>query len=186
MFEIIPAILAKDVEELKAKIIELPAAITFFHMDVLEEDIWDESNTRDFEVHLMVNDPEKILARWVERGAKRLIVHEPSGEMAKFRDKIEIGLGVEIDKPLSAFTPFLDFVDFVHLMSIREIGHQGYPFDERIFGRIKEVKEKFPHLPVSVDGGISLTNYRELEASGANRLVVGSHFKEIWHSLATK
>ncbi|MBI1974623.1 MAG: hypothetical protein HYS51_02130 [Candidatus Zambryskibacteria bacterium] len=186
MFEIIPAILPESVEDLVEKVKSLPAAITFFHMDVLEENIWSDEIRRDFEVHLMVEEPAKMAEKWIERGAKRLIVHKIDETFTKYRDKAEVGLGVEIDKPLSEFSPFLDFVDFVHLMSIKKIGHQGHPFDDRIFDRIKEVKKDFPNLPISVDGGISLANYKELEAAGADRLIVGSHFKEIWHSLTNK
>jgi ribulose-phosphate 3-epimerase len=182
MNEIIPAILPTDAEDLVAKANTFPLEIPFIHFDVLEEDIWMPIN-KDFEAHLMVEEPEKIAHRWLERGAKRIIVHKVGGALTEYRDKAEVGLGVEIDKPLAEFEPFLDFVDFVHLMSIKEIGHQGHPFDERVFARIKEVKEKFPHLPISVDGGISLTNYKQLQEAGADRLVVGSHFKEIWNSL---
>jgi pentose-5-phosphate-3-epimerase len=182
MNEIIPAILPTDAEDLVAKANALPLEIPFIHFDVLEEDIWAPIN-KDFEVHLMVEHPAAIASRWVERGAKRMIVHVIDDTLTKCRDQAEIGLGVEINKSVDEFAPFLGFVDFVHLMSIKEIGHQGHPFDERVFARIKEVKEKFPHLPISVDGGISLENYKQLQEAGADRLVVGSHFKEIWNSL---
>ncbi|MDP2641808.1 MAG: hypothetical protein Q8P21_00740 [bacterium] len=182
MNEIIPAILPKDSEDLIKKTSGLPLIIPFIHLDVLEEDIWTEIN-KDFEVHLMVEDPAAIAGKWIERGAKRIIVHVVDSTLAKCRDHAEVGLGVEIDKSVDEFAPFLEYVDFIHLMSIKEIGHQGHPFDERVFGRIKEVKEKFPHLPISVDGGISLDNYKELQEAGADRLIIGSHFKEIWNSL---
>lgn len=186
MNEIIPAILPKDLEDLKSKIAELPAAITFFHMDVLEEDIWADEITRDFEVHLMVENPERILTRWVDRGAKRLSVHTTSGELAKYREKAEIGLAVELDKSLEEILPFLDFVDFVHLMSIKEIGAQGRPFDARIFDRIKEVRKENTDIPISVDGGVGVKNYKQLIEAGATRLIAGQGFKELWHSLTTK
>ncbi|MCR4279234.1 MAG: hypothetical protein NUV78_00660, partial [Candidatus Zambryskibacteria bacterium] len=110
-------------------------------------------------------------------------LHKSVVNLVQSRDKAEIGLGVEIDKSVDEFAPFLEYVDFVHLMSIKEIGHQGHPFDERIFDRIKEVKKEFPHLPISVDGGISLENYKQLQDAGVDRLIIGSHFKEIWNSL---
>ncbi|MBX4181771.1 hypothetical protein KW807_02810 [Candidatus Parcubacteria bacterium] len=182
MNEIIPAILPKDVDDLINKVSTLPLEIPFIHFDVLEEDIWAEIQ-KSFEVHLMVEEPAAIAERWVERGAKRLIVHEVGEALTKYRDRAEIGLGVEIDKPLEQFAPFLEYVDFIHLMSIKEIGHQGHPFDERIFDRIKEVKKQFPDLPISIDGGISLENYKELQEAGADRLVVGSHFRDIWNLL---
>ena len=188
--EIIPAILPKDEEDLKNKLAELPGAITFFHMDVLDPpaggDIWTDTNTRDFEVHLMVEEPERIMDRWVERGAKRMSVHTAGNSLAQYREKAEIGLAVELDKPLTEVFPFLDFVDFIHLMSIKEIGAQGRPFDPRIFDRIKEIRSHNANIPISVDGGIDLTNYKQVLEAGATRLVVGHSFKELWHSLVTK
>ena len=187
MHEIIPAILPKSVEDLNNKIAALPTEITFFHMDVLDPpaggDIWTEGITRDFEVHLMVKEPEKIMGRWIERGAKRLSVHTAGASLAQYREKAEIGLAVELDKPLEGVLPLLDFVDFVHLMSIDEVGEQGHALDEKVFGRIKLLQEKFPELPIAVDGGVNLNNYQKLLELGADRLVVGSGFSELWNSL---
>ena len=183
MHEIIPAILPKDQGDLEKKLAALPPEITFFHMDVLEEDIWTDTNTRDFEVHLMVKEPEAIMDRWIERGAKRISIHTPSVALANYRGKAEVGYAVDIEKPLEEFMPFFDFVDFIHLMSIDEIGKQGEPLDEKIFDRIKVLQEKYPHMPISVDGGVSLENYEKLLELGADRLIVGSHFQELWNSL---
>lgn len=184
MSEIIPAILAADIRELKDKISRLPEEIMFAHIDVLEKDVWTEIDM-GFEAHLMVEGPEKIIGRWVKRGAKRIILHSLDGLAVK-PDGVEIGLGVELRVPLEAVFPSLSRVDFVHLMSIAEIGEQGHPFEPVIFDRIKEVKERFPQLPISVDGGINTANYQALTDSGADRLTVGSGFKDLWNSLTKK
>ncbi len=190
MHEIIPAVLPHSVEELEKALEALPPEITFFHMDVLDPpvggDIWTERNTRDFEVHLMVENPEAIMARWIERGAKRLSVHTAGASLSEYRGQAEIGLAVELDKPLETILPFLDFVDFVHLMSIDEIGAQGHVLDEKVFDRIKLLQEKYPELPIAVDGGVTAGNYEKLLELGADRLVVGAHFGELWQSLKTK
>lgn len=183
MNEIIPAILPKDSEDLVKKVGELPLEIPLIHFDVIEgEEIWAPID-KDLEVHLMVDNPGLVAPKWIERGAKRIIVHEVDSTLSSCRDRAEIGIAVEVDKSLEEFAPFFDFVDFIHLMSIKEIGHQGHPFDDRVFTHIKEAKEKYPHLPVSVDGGITLENYKKLQETGADRLIIGSHFKEIWNSL---
>src|SRR3990167_11325663 len=167
MSEIIPAILAKSIDDLVEKIKALPEAITFFHMDVLEEDIWAPDITKDFEVHLMVNEPEKIMERWIERGAKRISVHTAGNSLAKYREKLEIGLAVDLNKPLEEVCPFLNFVDFIHLMSIKEVGAQSRPFDPRIFDRIKEIRAHDSNIPISVDGGIDESNYKQVIEAGA-------------------
>lgn len=182
MHEIIPAILPKSTEDLEQQARELPGSITSIHLDVLEDDVWGEFN-QDFEAHLMVKEPEKIAHTWIERGAKRLIVHSLSGEFTKFRDRAEIGLGIELKQNLDEIWPLIDLVDFVHFMSIEEIGAQGHPFSDLVFDRIKAVQEKHPELPISVDGGVNIFNYEKLIETGADRLVVGSGFKELWHHI---
>ncbi|MSR87698.1 MAG: hypothetical protein EXS69_00810 [Candidatus Zambryskibacteria bacterium] len=185
MHEIIPAILPKDADDLREQLSTLPSEIIFFHMDVLEDDIWIKNN-RDFEVHLMVEEPYKIMDRWIERGAKRLSVHTAGVSLAQYRDRAEIGLAIELDKSLDEVLPFLDFVDFVHVMSIDEIGEQGHKLDEKVFDRIRLLQEKYPDLPIAVDGGVTPSNYEKLLELGADRLIVGSHFKQLWTLLKTK
>lgn len=182
MSEIIPAVLPEDENDLKKKVSALPAEITFIHLDVLEDDIWSEFD-KSFEVHLMVKEPEKIINKWMERGAKRIIVHESSPEILKYRAKVEIGLEIEMHEFLLKEFEQVPFVDFVHIMSIDQIGEQGHPFNPQVFDRIKKVKDKFPEVTISVDGGVSTENYQKLIDAGAERIIIGSHFKELWTSL---
>lgn len=185
MSEIIPAILAKDTADLESKLSEMPNEMKWVHIDVLEKDIWSGNIGRDFEAHLMVKNPERIIDRWIERGAKRIIVHSLGSSTSKWGG-VEIGLGVELKVSIEEILSDVPKVDFVHLMSIDALGTQGDNFEPIIFGRIKKVKEKFPQVIVSVDGGISVTNYKQLIESGADRLIVGSHFKDLWNSLTKK
>ena len=189
MREIIPAILPKSTDDLKEKVLTLPQEITFFHFDVLEEDIWTEID-KEFEVHLMVKEPEKIIEKWVKRGAKRIIAHELTHELItelnKFEGRIEVGLEIEMQEFLDKEFEQVPLANFIHIMSIDEIGEQGHPFNPQVFDRIREVRKQFRNLEISVDGGISIENYKELFDAGANRLIVGSHFTELWNSLMKK
>ncbi len=180
MIEIIPAILATSVAGFRDKISKIPSEIKVIHIDVLEQDFWIDVDI-DFEAHLMVKEPGKIASKWVERGAKRLILHTLGGSASKLG--VEIGLGVELHVPLENIFPLIPRVDFIHLMSIAEIGAQGHPLDDKIFDRIKKVREKFPQIPISVDGGINTLNYQALKESGADRLIVGAGFEDLWKSL---
>jgi len=185
MSEIIPAVLATSVSDFNLKLAQIPKEVKFVHVDILEEDIWADINI-DFEVHLMVSRPDEIMARWVERRAKRIIVHKLDEKITKFRDKVEIGLGVELHTSLDEIWPLISQIDFLHLMSIAEIGAQGHSFEPIIFDRIKKVKEKFPELVISVDGGIDASNYQRLINAGVERLIVGSSFQNLWNSLTKK
>jgi ribulose-phosphate 3-epimerase len=182
MNEIIPAILAESVPDLDLKLAQIPKEVKLVHIDVLEKDIWTNTDI-NFEAHLMVPKPEEIVGRWTERGAKKIIVHKLNGVIGRFRGRVEIGLGVEIQTPLEEIFPLVPQIDFLHLMSIAEIGRQGHRLDDRIFDRIRMVRKKFPQLAISVDGGINVTNLEMLKASGATRFVVGTGFKDLWKSL---
>jgi len=179
---IIPAILPKDAQDLVDKISLLPTEVPLIHLDVLESDVW-APISKDFEAHLMVEYPEELIERWIDRGARRVIVHKVPSRLEEWRAKVEVGFGIEMSLSLeSAFKEIPNF-DFVQIMSIAEIGEQGHPFDERAFDRIREVRNKFPNIPISVDGGINEKNYQILREMGVQRLIVGSQFKNLWSRL---
>ncbi|MFH1473124.1 MAG: hypothetical protein ABIF06_01795 [bacterium] len=173
MIEIIPAILPRSSEDLESALDSLNDSTFYVHLDVLERDVWSEIDA-EFEVHLMVDDPEVLMCRWVDRGAKRIIVHQLNEDILTHRGIVEIGLGVALDTPLSNLLDLVNHVDFLHLMSIAEMGEQGHAFDRRIFDRIKEVRRMFGDIVISIDGGITLEKADELIADGIDRLIIGS------------
>src|SRR5262249_50216455 len=65
-------------------------------------------------------------------------------------------------------------IQFVQLMGIDNVGFQHQAFDEKVIGRVKQVRLKYPGLPISIDGGVSLGTAPALISAGADRLVVGS------------
>jgi len=144
-----------------------------------------------FEAHLMVKDVEEIAEDWIKAGAERLIVHieafESHDELSQFLSVlknrfsaassylgVEAGLAINLDTDIENIYEHVLEADFIHLMSIPKIGDQGVGLDERIFERIKVLKQKFPETIISVDGGVTLENKDELIEAGADRLVVGS------------
>lgn len=186
MSEVIPAILPRNTDDLREKVAKLPPEATLFHFDVLEEDIWALDLNRNFEVHLMVESPEDIIEKWINRGSRRIITHKFDIDFInKYKDQVELGLGIELQASINQLLYLIPKVSFVHLMSIAQIGEQGHPFDPRVFDRIVELRKEFPDLFISVDGGIDKNNYQYLVDVGVNRLVVGSHFEEVWN-LQTK
>ncbi|HLA25790.1 MAG TPA: hypothetical protein VJ028_01360, partial [Patescibacteria group bacterium] len=62
----------------------------------------------------------------------------------------------------------------IQLMSISEIGYHGHPFEEKVLERIKTLREKYPDVTISVDGGVSLDNAPKILSAGADNLLVGS------------
>ncbi|MDO8521124.1 MAG: hypothetical protein Q7S52_03340 [bacterium] len=144
----------------------------------------------DYEIDLMIAEPEKHIDEWLPLGASRLIFHIESiknHEMFWGHDifkegardiggekVIQVGLAINPETLLSAIEPYIGRVDFVQCMGIAKIGYQSQPFDERVLEQVNKFRVKYPNLTISVDGGVSLRTASELKAAGANRLVAGS------------
>lgn len=145
-------------------------------------------NDVDFEVDLMVKEPEKIWRDWVTLGAKRIIFHiESVADPKSFLDIVrknsvskdsplytEIGFALNITTPHETLYPFIEQLDFVQFMGIAEIGFQGSAFSESVFAKIEDLRNRYPELIISVDGGVNLEVAKRLVEVGVNRIVVGS------------
>ncbi len=144
-----------------------------------------------FEAHLMIKNPEDEAEDWITAGAERVLVHyeafEDKAELSRFLSTlknrfdvgktylgVEVGLAVNFETPIADILPHVLEADYIQLMSIRETGKQGVPFETDTFERIRELKETYPDTIVSIDGGITLEHASELIERGADRLVVGS------------
>lgn len=201
--EIIPAILVNDFAELQSDIEAVQGFVKTVQIDVCDGQFtpsptwpyrkhdenfekivseeegmpgWENTN---FEVDLMANNPIDKIENWVQAGATRIVLHaEVKGDLdaaiKELEGRVEIGLALSEGTPVNVIEKYRDRIQFVQLMGIEQIGFQKQPFDPKVLGRIKEVRMKFPGLPISVDGGVSLENATELVDAGADRLVVGS------------
>ncbi|HEY5383271.1 MAG TPA: ribulose-phosphate 3-epimerase, partial [Candidatus Paceibacterota bacterium] len=69
--------------------------------------------------------------------------------------------------------------DYVQVMGIAKVGFQGEPFDKRALYLVERLRQRYPELPLQVDGAVTLENIALLVKAGANRLVVGH---DIWDS----
>jgi ribulose-phosphate 3-epimerase len=140
----------------------------------------------DFELDLMVADAVSNFDIYTKLGPKRMIFHlEAVGDIEEFkhfvegmdvyiRDAIQIGVAINIATPIEKIFSLINYVDFVQCMGIDKIGYQGQEFDEKDLEHVKILKEKYPDLVISVDGGVDFETAPELIEAGATRLVAGS------------
>lgn len=137
---------------------------------------WEKLN---FEIDLMANKPEEKVDEWVSAGATRIIIHaEAKGDVGRaigiLEGRVEVGLALNIETDLEVINTHREKIQFVQLMGIDHIGFQHQAFDDKVLGKIREVRMKYPGLPISIDGGVSLETAPDLIAAGADRLVAGS------------
>ncbi len=135
------------------------------------------------DVHLMINEPIRYVEAFKEAGADLITIHlEACEDVDTTLEKIkECGLkaGISIcpDTPVSALEPYMEKVDMVLIMSVHP-GFGGQKFIENSLDKIRETRalanEKGLDLDIQVDGGIYLTNVREVLDAGANIIVAGS------------
>ena len=64
-------------------------------------------------------------------------------------------------------------IDKLLIMTV-EPGFGGQKYMSNMMEKVKYVHQKFPHLDIQVDGGISPENAFEVAKNGANWLVAGS------------
>ena len=132
-----------------------------------------------FDVHLMIDSPERYLEDVKAAGADIITVHaEATKHLHRTVTKIkELGLkaGVSINPatPLSAIELVLSEVDMVLIMSVNP-GFGGQKFIPFTIDKIKKLREMAPDVDIEVDGGVNQDNIGELVKAGANVLVAGT------------
>jgi ribulose-phosphate 3-epimerase len=146
--------------------------------------------TLDYEIDLMIAEPEKHLEEWAPLGASRLIIHAEAvqnweqlltldimqRDARRIGDDVVIAMGIAFnpDTDISEYVDYIEHFDFVQCMGIARIGYQGQPYDERVLEQINRIRRSYPNLPISVDGGVSERTAKELVQAGATRLIAGS------------
>lgn len=136
-----------------------------------------------FDVHLMTNTPEKLVAEYVKAGAGRISVHPETTDMDKtlaMIDSLGVKAGVVLnpDSPAELAAPYLDRVDLVLIMTLSETGFggQGFVMDRlpKIEAVQKLIKESGRKIHLQVDGGVTAQSAPLAVEAGADVLVVGS------------
>ncbi|MBQ2393666.1 MAG: ribulose-phosphate 3-epimerase [Alistipes sp.] len=138
---------------------------------------------KPLDVHLMIVEPERYIARFAHEGADWITFHLEATQDALHcihlirESGAKVGVSVKPKTPIEALRPILKEVDMVLVMSV-EPGFGGQKFIPESLDRIRALRrmaeELNPTLLIEVDGGISAENAGEVFDAGANVLVAGS------------
>ena len=138
---------------------------------------------KPLDVHLMIVEPERYIARFAHEGADWITFHLEATQDALHcihlirESGAKVGVSVKPKTPIEALRPILKEVDMVLVMSV-EPGFGGQKFIPESLDRIRALRrmaeELNPTLLIEVDGGISAENAGKVFDAGANVLVAGS------------
>lgn len=138
---------------------------------------------RVFDVHLMVQEPERYIRDFAECGADSITVH---AEACRHLDRtlqqiremgLKTGVALNPSTPLNCLEYVLDKTDMVLVMTVNP-GFGGQAFIESSLKKIRALREwldkEAPQVDIQVDGGINGETLPRVLEAGANVIVAGS------------
>ena len=195
-----PSLLSADCGRLAETLKELEAAgVEWVHWDVMDGHFVPNMTFGQhvikglrgasglfFDVHLMIEQPERYLADFKAAGADMLVVHAEATvhlqrTLAEIRRLgMKSGVAFNPSTPLSVLDYVMDDVDMVLIMSVNP-GFGGQKFLPATFRKVSELRAKLnaagrSDCLIQVDGGCCVENTAELVRAGADVLVSGSAF----------
>ena len=134
-----------------------------------------------FDVHIMVENPERFLLMFYNSGADMITFHYEATKDVKLvinelkKHNIKVGISIKPNTPYEVLEPFIDDVDNILIMTV-EPGFGGQSFMQNQLEKIARVAQmmKKSNTTLQVDGGINIQTAELCVQHGANVLVAGS------------
>ncbi len=196
--EIIPAIIAKDIDEISQKILLVKPYVNWVQIDVSDgiftpnvtwnnpQELKHISSGVSLEMHLMISDPAQHIDGWINSGAKRIIVHvdaktsyEEVEAMAKKAKNSNVAFGIALnpDVGIDDIKNVVPLADIVLLLAVSP-GFSGQKFNESILEKIRDLRKMFSDVMIEIDGGVNPDIAKKCIEAGANILVSASYIFE--------
>lgn len=197
MLELSPSLLSADFTNLKSEMEVLDKnGVKYLHLDVMDgmfvpnisfgpmiiKQLRPLTNMI-FDVHLMIEDPDRYVQNFKDAGADILTVHYEACKHLHRTVSYIKSLGMKAGVSLNPATNIdvLDYVledlDLVLIMSVNP-GFGGQSFIPSAIDKIKNLKAKIREINlnviVEVDGGVKTTNVKDVIEAGADLIVSGS------------
>lgn len=197
MAKISPSVLSADLSNLAAEVRDIEeAGADMVHLDVMDgvfvtnitfglpviSSLRKKSNMI-FDVHLMIDAPEKYAMRFIDAGADILTFHleatkEPSSLLSDIRSQgVMAGISIKPGTLAEEVFPYLEECDMVLVMTV-EPGYGGQALIPETLEKVRKIKAEIErrglNTVIQVDGGINADNASAAVEAGADILVAGS------------
>lgn len=197
MLELSPSLLSADFTNLKSDLEVLDKnGVKYLHLDVMDgmfvpnisfgpmiiKQLRPLTNMV-FDVHLMIEEPDRYVQNFKDSGADILTVHYEACKHLHRTISYIKSLGMKAGVSLNPATNIdvLDYVledlDLVLIMSVNP-GFGGQSFIPSAIDKIKNLRKKIDernlNVIIEVDGGVKTTNVKEVIEAGADLIVSGS------------
>lgn len=194
---IAPSILAADFSNLKAacEIINQSEA-DYYHIDVMDGNFVPNISfgmpviksikplaQKPFDVHLMIEQPDRYIKDFKAVGADILTVHYEACThlhrtiQAIKAEGMEAGVALNPHTSVELLESVIEDIDLVCMMSVNP-GFGGQSFIEKTYDKVKRLKEIIltndSTCKIEIDGGVNSANAPLLVEAGADILVAGS------------
>ena len=198
MIKVSPSVLACDLSKLLEEVNSIESAgADMVHIDVMDGMFVTnisfglpviaslrKNSGMFFDVHLMIEKPERYIPRFIEAGADLVTFHyEATEDAGACLDTIRscgkmAGISVKPGTPIEVVYPLLDKCDLVLVMTV-EPGYGGQAFMPETLEKIEKLKAEIDRrglgIDIQVDGGINEETAVLVKNAGANNLVAGSY-----------
>ncbi|HYW44413.1 MAG TPA: ribulose-phosphate 3-epimerase [Bryobacteraceae bacterium] len=202
MVEIIPSILSADFARLAEEIASVErGGARILHLDVMDghfvpnltigppvvESIR-KCTRQHLDVHLMIENPDRYVANFVEAGANSVSVHYEAcrhldATLGLIRNAGAMaGVVLNPSTPVAVLEDVLEVADYVLLMSVNP-GFGGQKLIPYVLQKVRKLdamrRQKNLALPIEIDGGVHRENLAEVVRAGCDWIVTGS---AVFHS----
>ncbi|RDU24317.1 ribulose-phosphate 3-epimerase [Anaerosacchariphilus polymeriproducens] len=197
MYILAPSVLGADFTKLGEQIKRADqAGAEYIHLDVMDGEFVPSISfgmpvikalrgitKKIFDVHLMIEQPERYIEEFAACGADVITVHV---ESCKHLDRVihqiketgaKVGVALNPATPIETIIHVLDLVDMILIMSVNPgFGGQSYIdySTEKIRSLRNLLNERGLKTDIQVDGGITSDNVNVVLDAGANIIVSGT------------